>query len=169
MASNMYLKFETPNVVGESTDAEHLGQIEILSYSHGESQSVTQDRSKGGAVSGKVSIQDFSVTKYLDKSSPVLNLACCTGQHYKKVTIQLFRATKDAGKPIKYMEYLLEEVVISNYKITGSGGDVPTESISFNFGKIRWSYIPQKKESPGGAEPAIATGWNLITNTNSPA
>ncbi len=165
----MYLKFETPNVVGESTDEEHKGQIEILSYMHGESQPTQSARSAAGSAAGKVSIMDFAVTKYLDKSSPILNLACCTGQHYKKVTIQLFRATKDAGKPVKYMEYVLEEVIISSYKVVSSGGDVPIESLTFNFGKIRWSYIPQKKEAPGGAEPAIATGWSLMTNSNSPA
>jgi len=163
----MYLEFKNPVVVGESTDAEHKGQIEILSFSHGESQPGGGTRSTaGGGTSGRVTMQDFSVAKYLDKSSPVLNLACCAGTHYGTVTIQLYRATQDASKPVKYMEYILTDAVIASYSISGGGGsgDVPVESLSFNFSTIKWSYIPQKKEAPGGTEAAIASGWSLKEN-----
>ncbi len=165
MATNMYMKIETPNVVGESTDSEHIGQMEIQSYSHGESQPTSGTSSSSGArTTGKVSIQDFVVTKFLDKASPVLNLACCDGTHYKTITIQLFRATSDGSKPVKYMEYILTDAIISTYRVSASGGDVPTETLAFNFATIKWSYVPQKKESPGGADAAIASGWSLIQN-----
>jgi type VI secretion system secreted protein Hcp len=165
MATNMYLKFEGPIVVGESTDGEHKGQIEIMSYSHGESQPTSMATSSAGArTAGKVSMQEFSVTKYLDKSSPVLNLACCSGTHYATITIQLYRATQEASKPVKYMEYILSDAIIANYSVSGGGGDVPVENLSFNFATIKWSYIPQKKEAPGGADSAIASGWSLVKN-----
>lgn len=161
----MYLKIESPNIVGESTDSEHAGQLEILSYSHGEMHHTSSAVSTAGArTTGKVSVQDFTVQKYLDKSSPVLNLACCEGSHFKTVTIQLYRATQDASKPVKYMEYILTDAIIASYSVSGSGGDVPIESLAFNFSSIKWSYIPQKKEAPGGADAAIASGWSMKEN-----
>ena len=34
MAANFFLKLETPNIEGESTDKNHTKEIQILSWSH---------------------------------------------------------------------------------------------------------------------------------------
>ena len=36
----------------------------------------------GGAGSGKVNVQDLSVTKYIDSSSAKIMLSCCDGTHF---------------------------------------------------------------------------------------
>ena len=36
-----------------------------------------------GAGSDKVNLQDVSLSKYIDGSSPKLMLGCCIGTHYK--------------------------------------------------------------------------------------
>ena len=167
MSSNMYLKIERASgtVAGESTDSEHPGQMEILSFSHGQHQSVVGTTSSaGGRTAERVNHQDFSVTKYMDKSTPVLNQSCSEGEHFKKLTFQLYRSTADAGKPVKYMEYILTDAIISSYSVGGGGGDIPVENLSFNYESIKWAYIPQKKEAPGGPDTAIPGGWSLKQN-----
>jgi type VI secretion system secreted protein Hcp len=163
----MYLKIERAagTVVGESTDAEHKDQLEIISYSHGQSQHIVGTTSSaGGRTAERVNHGDFSVTKYMDKSTPVLNQSCSEGECFKILTIQLYRATADGGKPVKYMEYILTDAIISSYSVSGSSMGVPTENLSFNYATIKWAYIPQKKEAPGGPDTAIPGGWSLKEN-----
>src|SRR5687768_3555210 len=69
------------NVPGESKDAAHKDQIDVLAWSWGMSNPVIAGG--GGTGGGKVSIQDISITKYFDKASPVLMTGCSAGTHYK--------------------------------------------------------------------------------------
>ena len=50
----------------------------------------------GGAGAGKVNVQDISVTKYVDSSSPKLMLACCNGTHYANALLTVRKAGGDA-------------------------------------------------------------------------
>jgi hypothetical protein len=56
----------------------HGKEIDILSWTWGMSNSGSAHVG-GGAGSGKVSVQDLSLTKYLDSSSAPLMLSCCNG------------------------------------------------------------------------------------------
>jgi len=75
MAANMFIKIG--DIKGESTDKTHAGEIDVLSWSWGMSQSGTPHTGGGGA--GKVSVQDISVTKFFDSATPPVMLACCNG------------------------------------------------------------------------------------------
>jgi type VI secretion system Hcp family effector len=159
MAVDCFLKIE--GVKGESTDAKHKDWIEVLSYSHGVAQMVSGDRSTGGAASGeRCDHQDFSVVKSLDIASPTLDLYCCQGKHIPTVTVELCRAT---GAKEKYMEYKMEKVIISSVSIGGGGGGLPTESVTFNYGKLTWNYIQTDHET-GEAKGNVEKYWSLIDN-----
>ena len=67
---DMFIKF-TPELKGESKDKAHGKEIDVLAWSWGMSQSGTM-HTGGGGGSGKVNVQDLSLTKYVDKSSPEL-------------------------------------------------------------------------------------------------
>ena len=45
-----------------------------------------------GSGSGKVAVQDISITKPLDKSSPNLIKMCCNGTHFKTATLIVRKA-----------------------------------------------------------------------------
>ncbi|MHC4694925.1 MAG: Hcp family type VI secretion system effector [Planctomycetota bacterium] len=159
MPGDVFLQID--GIPGESTDEKHKDWIEILSYSHGVSQSGAGSRSSGGAAtSGRCDHQDFSVVKTLDKASPDLNLYCCNGKHIKKMTLQLCRATGDKQP---YMDYLFEDVIISSVSIGGGGGDIPTESVTFNYGKLNWVYVETDHET-GKKKGQVKKWWDLINN-----
>ena len=162
MAFDCFLKID--GVDGESQDDKHPKWIELLSFSHGMSQppSVTAS-SAGGASSGRVNMQDFSIVKHLDSASPKLATACCTGQHIPNVKIEVCRA---GGDKLKYMEYKMTNVIVSSVRPGGSahGGDeVPLEEVAFNFGKIEWTYTPQDRKTGAGLGN-ISGGWDLQLN-----
>jgi type VI secretion system secreted protein Hcp len=151
MAVNMFLKVDA--IKGESTDPAHLGWIDVLAMSWGEANP-TPAFGVGGA--GKVNMQDLSVTKYLDKASVPLLMACAAGTHLTNVTLV---ALHTGAAPYQFMKLSLDTVIVSSVSEGGSGGeDQFAENISFAFAKITWTYTTADGRSSTGS-------WNLETNT----
>ncbi len=141
MAVDMFLKLD--GIDGESRDDGHKKEIDVLAWSWGMSQSGTTHMGGGGG-SGKVSVQDISVTKYVDASSHALMKTCSLGSHIKSGTLTVRKA---GGKPLEYVVIKLEEIIVTSISTGGSGGeDRLTENISLNFAKYEYAYQPQKAD-----------------------
>ncbi|WP_047194642.1 Hcp family type VI secretion system effector [Caldimonas brevitalea] len=157
MAVDMFLKID--DVKGESVDAKHKGTIDVLAWSWGLSQSGTTHLGGGGG-SGKVSVQDISLTKYVDKSTPTLMLACCNGKHYKEAVLTVRKAGE---KPLEYIKITMKEVIVANLSTGGSGGeDRLTENLTLNFAEFKVEYTPQKPD--GSGEAVVESAWNIAEN-----
>ena len=158
MAVDMFLKIE--GVEGEAVDKAHGGEIDLLAWSWGMSQSGSMHTGGGGGA-GKVSVQDISITKYIDRSSPNLMNTCCTGKHYKEAKITVRKA---GDTPVEYYIITMEDVLVTSISTGGSGGeDRLTENISLNFAKVKVEYTPQAKDGSAGA--TVETGFNIEENT----
>ncbi|HEX7241691.1 MAG TPA: type VI secretion system tube protein TssD [Longimicrobiaceae bacterium] len=158
MADVIMLKIK--DVPGTSQIDGYAEQIEVMSYSHGVSMQVTGDVSNTERTSGRPMHQDFHVTKYLDKASPVLNQKCCEGKNLGEVLLTIGR--NDAGTLIPLIVYTLGNVVVSSVSVGGGGGDKPVESVSLNYSSIKWDYGAQKEE--GGAAGKVAGSWDVSAN-----
>lgn len=158
MASDMFLKVEGAD--GESEDSKQKGWIDILSWSWGEVQTGSAGKGGGSGV-GKVDMQDFSFSKYLDKSSPKLMLFCANGKHIPTVE---FLARKAGGEQEKYMTVKMSDVIVSSFQTSNSSGSgsLPVESISINFSKIEMEYFQQ--DSKGKTASAGKVNWDVKTN-----
>jgi len=162
MAFDCFLNID--GIPGESTDEKHQDWIELLSYSHGLSQTSSGSVSSGGArTAERCDHQDFSVVKTLDKASPKLALFCCNGKHIDKITVELCRATGDKQL---YMIYEMLNVIVSSVRPGGSsqGGEaLPLEEVSFNYGKIEWIYTETAHDT-GKPKGDIKANWDLELN-----
>ena len=157
MALDMFMKIT--GIPGESTDATHPNEIEVLAWSWGATQAGTLHSATGGGA-GKVNVQDISFTKYIDASSPVLMQACCTGKHFKKVSLTVRKA---GDNPLEYLKIKLSEILISSISTGGSGGeDRLTENITLNFSKFELDYTPQKVDGTGDA--AVSASFDIAAN-----
>jgi type VI secretion system secreted protein Hcp len=157
MAVDMFLKLT--DVTGESRDDKHSGEIEILAFSWGMSQSGTTHTGGGGGA-GKVNVQDISVTKFVDKSTPTLMQKCFTGKHIASGTLVVRKA---GGTPLEYINIDFDEIIVSSISTGGSGGeDRLTENVSLNFAKFTYTYTPQKAD--GTADTSIPVGWDIAAN-----
>jgi type VI secretion system secreted protein Hcp len=153
----MFLKLE--GVDGESKDDSHKKEIDVLAWSWGASQSGT-GHTGGGSGAGKVSVQDVSVTKYVDSASHLLLLDCCNGQHIKKGTLVVRKA---GATPLEYIKLTMEDIIVSGIHSGGSGGeDRLTETITLNFSKFKYEYTPQKAD--GSGDGTKETGWDIAAN-----
>lgn len=159
MAVDMFLKLE--GLDGESRDAKHAGEIDILSWSWGLSNSGSAHVG-GGAGAGKVNVQDISITKWIDKATPDLMSACCDGRHFTKAILTVRKAGE---KPLEYLIITMEEVLITSISTGGSGGeDRLTENVSLNFAKVGTNYQEQDPKGAAKGGPKTMT-WNIAENT----
>ena len=76
---SMFLKFDDSTLKGEATDPGHKGEIKVLSFSVGGSNSGTTHIG-GGAGAGTSNVQDMGLVKYIDISSPELLRRVMTGE-----------------------------------------------------------------------------------------
>jgi type VI secretion system secreted protein Hcp len=160
MASNMFIKLA--DIKGESTAKEHKDEIQVLSWSHSFNQPTKPTRSSaGGGAVEQANHSDFSFTMYTDAATDDLLKMCWNGKTIKDGTFTAYRANGD-NTPVKYLEIVMSSIVVSNLSVGGSGGDLPTETITLSYGKVEYKYIPQKEED-GTAEGAQPVSHNLMT------
>ena len=148
-------------IEGESSDSKHKGEIHLESFSWGANQTGTA-HTGGGLGAGKVAMQDFHITKVVDKASPKLMLACADGEHLKQAVITCRKAGKDQQE---FLKITLSDVLVSSYQMGGtpSGSTVPMEQVSFNYSKIEKEYKEQKSDGTLGG--AVKAGWKRKENT----
>ena len=154
----LLMKFE-PEIPGTSTLNGHSRQIELLSFSHGVAMHITGDISNHERTSGKPNHQDFTITKYLDQSSPKINEACCKGDVFK--TAEVLVARNDNGVVLPLIRYTLKNVVLSSVSIGGGGSDKPVETVTMNYNHITWDVFAQKADGEMGH---VDASWDLVKN-----
>jgi type VI secretion system secreted protein Hcp len=152
-----YLKID--GIDGEATDHKHKNEIDVESWSWGETNS-GDAAARGGMGSGKVSMQDFHFTMKVNKASPKLLEACASGEHIKKAVLTARKAGKDQQE---YLKVTFSDLLISSYQTGGSSGDViPMDQIALNFSKVEMEYKDQKPDGTLGG--VVKGGWNLKEN-----
>jgi type VI secretion system secreted protein Hcp len=158
----MFLKLDS--IEGEASAAEHEKEIEILSWSHGFSQPTSSVRASSGATVEKVNHSDLSITKYLDSATDDILKMCWTGKQIATGVITCLRSDGAVdNKYVVYMKIEMTDIIISNYSISGGGGDLPVENVSLNYGTIKYTYMPQKQaDGTGGSAQPIS--YDLLTN-----
>jgi type VI secretion system secreted protein Hcp len=151
MAFDMHIKFGSGKVKveGASNHKKHKGEVPILAWSWGTSNTGDLHTGSGSASGGKAHVQDISITKYVDACSNALLQACCTGARIDQAWLYVTNAT---GEQTDFLTIELSEgVLITSTATGGSGGeDKLTENITLHFGKFKYSFQPQ--DDKGGKQ-----------------
>src|SRR5262245_20563543 len=134
--------FTLKGVKGDAQAKGFEDTITVLAWSWGMSQTGTTHVGTGGGA-GKVNVQDLSITKYVDKASPTLMHACCTGKHFEDATLSVRKA---GGEQLVYLKIDIKDIIITSLSTGGSGGeDRLTENVTFNFASVKFGFQPQDK------------------------
>jgi type VI secretion system secreted protein Hcp len=151
-----FLKID--GIAGESQDAKHKDEIELVSFSWGLTQA-GGGAAGGGAGAGRARFHDFEFVMRVNKASPQLMLASASGKHIKEAQLSVRRAGKGQ---LEYLKIKFTDVLIGSFEEAAAGGEPPQETIAFNYGKLELDYSPQQPTGQRGA--VIKAGWDLQGN-----
>jgi type VI secretion system secreted protein Hcp len=152
MAVDYFLKLD--GIQGESVDTNHKNEIQLLSWSWGASQ-VTSVAGTGGSGAGKADLSDFSVMKFLDKSSTPIFKALISGTHIKTGTLTAVKSGA-AGKPFLKVDF--QELFVTSQQLSASS-EIPSESVSFSYNQIKVEYSMQDDKG------TVTTAGSVTYNT----
>ena len=155
MAVDYFLKIE--GIEGESMDHKHKNEIDLLSFSWGETQTGSHAVGGGGGA-GKVSMQDFHFVMKTNKASPKLLIACATGDHIKKAVLTCRKAGKEQQE---FLKYTFHDLLVSSYQTGGSssGDEIPLDQISLNYTKVEYEY--REQQADGTLKGPVKVGYDL--------
>ena len=151
MATSMFIKFINPDIAGGALAPGHVGEIEVLGWSHDFGQA-----SRGRQTVEQATHQDLSFTKYIDQASSELLRNCWSGIQFRSAVLKCYRADR-AGPDVLYLTVAMEHVVISNLSISGGAGDVPVETVTLGYGLVTYHYALQ-----AGGAAADSVSHDLI-------
>ena len=152
------MRLEIAGIPGEAV-APLPGQIEVLSFSLDNVETASQRAAKKAEVCGGKSlpsVQSAIVTKVLDKASPKLFQAAALGTALPTVTLHLF---KSGPVPVEYATIELTNALVAAIHNGGSTtDDLPTETVRFSYGQIKWTYVT---DGSGGPPETSVAAWSV--------
>lgn len=138
-------------LAGESTVANHVGEIDVLAFTWGVGRS---------SATSTASAQNLTLTKRVDKASAPLMLAVFQGSHYPSAVLYVRNQT---GTALDFFKITLTDLVVTAHTTSSGNNGELIEQVSLSFASIKFDYQPQNPDgtSNGGV---ISAGWNITTN-----
>lgn len=132
--ADMFLKLT--GVTGEVQDADHKGEIEVVSWSWG----LQAPTAMGGTATGRTSLAELTIVKRVDLATPTLMQ--CLRTH--RVVPQGKLTVRKAGTtPLEYFKIELTNVRITSL-VTDSEQTDLIERLKLGFHRVTVTYTPQQ-------------------------
>jgi type VI secretion system secreted protein Hcp len=140
------------DIPGDSTDARHAREIELLSFAWG-LHSAGGARFGGGAGAGKVEVDGVTCVARTGSASPLIFLACARGEHIPEAVITGQRV---GAEPFDALTITMADAVVISYSIGGGVGDGPEDEVMLSFSRI-------EMEDTDGTT-SVKAGWDVVRN-----
>lgn len=146
-------------ILGESFVENHVGDIDVLTWNWGMIQSRPMNLGRYGV--GKTEVQDFVITKYVDRASPGLMLTCLNGLIIPEATIFVLKET--GVSLVEYLVIKMQNVGITSVMAGGNQNyDQTIENVTFNFEKVTFTYWILMPDGALGEK--VEFTWNVAAN-----
>jgi type VI secretion system secreted protein Hcp len=166
LSSESQVSFDGVNIQPEMSQpftTAGSGQIfEVEDYSFDIEQVLNIGSQSKGAGAGKVSFNPFSITRPIDKSSPIIYQMACSGTPFETVGLGLRKGSGGTTAGQFFLNFMFKLVAVKT--IAWSHDETsPKETITFEYGGLQVRYGIQ---NPDGSiqSPPIKGGWNRVTN-----
>src|SRR5262249_43004206 len=134
-----FLKID--GIAGESHDDKHKGEIDVESWTWGETNLGNAPQG-GGLGAGKVAMQDFHFVVKVSKATPQLLEAVLTGLHFPTAVLTCRKA---GGKQEEFLKYTFTNLMVTSVVERQTQHDsFPRQEFSLNFHKVECEYKEQK-------------------------
>ena len=143
-----FLKID--GVDGESTDDKHKGEIDLESFSWGETQAGTAGHGAGGGCGQGAA----AGLPFREETRQGLPGSSSRARPASTSRAAILTARKAGGGQQEYLKVTMEDVLVSSYQVGGPahGDVVPMDRSSLNFAKLEMSYKEQKPDGSLGGE-----------------
>jgi type VI secretion system secreted protein Hcp len=153
MAIDTHIKFD--GIEGEATTKDHKGEVEVLSWNWGLSN--TAGTGGGGSGTGRATPMELRVVHHYDKASPLLAKSAAAGRHVPSAVL----TARKAGEGQKdFLKITMKEVFITSV-VTNGDSNGQSEEVAMRYGTIDFSYSPQT--SKGSLGTPVQFNWNVKT------
>ena len=158
MSGNISILMTYGDVKGDATDGAHKNWIHLNSCNFGVMRNVTQESGSPKRNVGTPSISSIKVTKKMDSATPGAFLESLTGSG-QNATIHFCQGADGSNLQV-FIEYKLENALISNYSVSAEHGEnVVTESLTISFTTMKTVYTPY--DTTGKKGTPMASGYNI--------
>ncbi len=140
---DMFLKVQ--GVTGESRDADHKGEIEVMSWSWG--LQASGSAGAGTLPTGRGAMSELEIVKRVDQSSPALMLFLRTHKPIKQARLTVRKAGET---PLEYLTIDLSNARVTSLKIESADAEL-VERVRLGFTSVTVTYTPQDAKGGGGA------------------
>jgi type VI secretion system secreted protein Hcp len=140
------------------------GQLfEIEDYSFDVEQTLNIGSQSTGAGAGRITFNPFSITRKIDKQSPIFFNMACSGTAFKFVSLGLRKSSGGvtAGQIFLRFDFKLVAVKTISW---AHDDESPKETITFEYGGL-WVSYNQQAASGAMTAAAVQQGWSRVTNT----
>ncbi|MEY2838110.1 MAG: type secretion system secreted protein Hcp [Pseudomonadota bacterium] len=144
-------------IAGESNDAKHPGEIDVVGWSWGMQQSSAMGAM--GAATGRRTLDAMTILKQVDSASTALMSCLSINDTIKKAVLTVRKAS--GATPVDYLKVTLEKGRISSIKLETDPDDAQKvlERIVISYQKIEIEYAAQSEK---GASQARSTFTDSI-------
>ncbi|MGN6366901.1 MAG: Hcp family type VI secretion system effector [Phycisphaerae bacterium] len=150
-------------IEGESQDAVHKGELQVVSFGFGVSNPRTASTGEGDS---KPDFHELTVGLVASKASPALMLAVARGDHFKKATLSL-RKHGASKTNADYVQVQVSDVYITSHTWGGGDSARPTESITLSYMTIDFYYAQQ--DADGALKHSCKRAWSIDNNKDTPS
>ena len=154
----IYLQYD--GIKGNVTADGYKDHIAVMSVQFGVGRGISMEAGNmSNRESTRPSLSEVTITKLADNSVTSIFKEAVTGNAGKKVVIKFVRTGAD--KVQEFMDYTLEDVLVSGYSMSASSDGEPVESITLSYSKIMINYSDFDKTNKSGNPQRV--GYDLTT------
>ena len=135
--------------------------FEVDDFSFDVEQTLNIGSQSSGAGAGKVTFNPFSVTRKIDKASPMLYNYACSGTAFETVALMFRKSSGGTASGAPYLRFDFKLVAVKTIAWSHDE-ESPRETVTFEYGGLQMRYTPQKPD--GSMDTLVATGWNRVKN-----
>ena len=135
--------------------------FEIEDFSFDTEQTLNIGSQSTGAGAGKVTFNPFSITRKIDRFSPVLFQNSCSGTAFQKVALGLRKSSGGDTSGAIYLVFIFKLVAVKTMAWSYDD-ESPKETVTLGYGGLQIHYRPQNPD--GSFQGEIAGGWNQVKN-----
>jgi type VI secretion system secreted protein Hcp len=155
MSYGVFIKMD--GITGESADAKHRGEIDVLFWSWGVTISSSTTVGGTGGATGKPIPTDLKFSHYIDLSSPSLIRACASGRRLKEAVVSV---QKTGAAPFEFLTIKLSDVTVKSVEPgVNTLENNATEIVGLAFSKMEFEYRQDVK--PGATSKVL---WDVTAN-----